>query len=127
MLAVLGLEAGFETADLAVILVDARKGILTQTRRHSFLVSLLGIRQVVLAVNKMDLVDFSQGRFEDIVSDYTAFVKDLGFEQVTCIPLSARDGDNVIGPSERTPWYEGPSLLQALDEAPVGRDHGQPR
>src|SRR5690554_7391030 len=71
---------GASTADLAVILVDARKGILTQTRRHSFLVSLLGIRQVVLAVNKMDLVDFSQGRFEDIVSDYTAFVKDLGFE-----------------------------------------------
>lgn len=113
---------GASTADLAVILVDARKGILTQTRRHSFLVSLLGIRQVVLAVNKMDLVDFSQGRFEDIVSDYTAFVKDLGFEQVTCIPLSARDGDNVIGRSERTAWYQGPSLLEALDTAPVGQE-----
>ncbi|HSH27273.1 MAG TPA: GTP-binding protein, partial [Wenzhouxiangella sp.] len=113
---------GASTADLAVILVDARKGILTQTRRHSFLVSLLGIRQVVLAVNKMDLVDFSQGRFEDIVSDYTAFVKDLGFEQVTCIPLSARDGDNVIGQSERTAWYQGPSLLEALDTAPVGQE-----
>src|SRR5690625_4935583 len=79
------MATGASTADLAVVLVDARKGLLTQTRRHSFLVSLLGIRQVVLAVNKMHLGDFSQGRFEDIVSDYTAFVKDLGFEQVTCI------------------------------------------
>lgn len=112
---------GASTAELAVILVDARKGILTQTRRHSFLVSLLGIRQVVLAVNKMDLVDFSQGRFEDIVSDYLAFTKDLGFEHIDCIPLSARDGDNVISSSPRTPWYDGRALLQVLEEAPVGR------
>jgi len=116
------MATGASTAELAVLLVDARKGVLTQTRRHSFIVSLLGIRQVVLAVNKMDLVDFAEERFEEIVADYRRFAEGLGFETITCIPLSAKEGDNVIAASERTSWYRGPSLLQALDEAPVGRD-----
>jgi len=116
------MATGASTAELAVLLVDARKGVLTQTRRHSYIVSLLGIRQVVLAVNKMDLVDFAEERFEEIVADYRRFAEGLGFETITCIPLSAKEGDNVIAASERTSWYRGPSLLQALDEAPVGRD-----
>ncbi|MDF2095188.1 sulfate adenylyltransferase subunit CysN [Aquibaculum arenosum] len=113
---------GASTAELAVILVDARKGVLTQTRRHAFLVSLLGIRQVVLAVNKMDLVDFDRGRFEEIVSDFRQFAEGLGFESIIGIPLSALTGDNVISASDRTDWYEGPSLLEALDTARVGRE-----
>jgi bifunctional enzyme CysN/CysC len=106
---------GASTADLAVILVDARKGVLTQTRRHSYLVSLLGIRQVVLAVNKLDLVDYSREVFDAIVSDYRAFAAKLGFEAIVGIPLSALRGDNMTGPSANTPWYEGPSLIEHLD------------
>lgn len=92
---------------MAIILVDARTGVITQTRRHTFLVSLLGIKHVVLAVNKMDLVDFSEERFNEIVADYKKFVAPLGIPDVNCIPLSALDGDNVVDKSERTPWYNG--------------------
>ncbi len=113
---------GGSTANLAVILVDARTGVITQTRRHSFLVSLLGIRHVALAVNKMDLVDFDQKRFDEIVADYMAFVAPLGIPDVTCIPLSALDGDNVVERSERTPWYIGPSLLEYLETVPIDQD-----
>ncbi|WP_366553241.1 sulfate adenylyltransferase subunit CysN [Aquibaculum sediminis] len=113
---------GASTAELAVILVDARKGVLTQTRRHAFLVSLLGIRQVVLAVNKMDLVDFDRSRFEEILADFHQFAEGLGFETIIGIPLSALTGDNVISASERTGWYDGPSLLEALDTARIGRE-----
>ncbi len=93
---------GGSTANLAIILVDARTGVITQTRRHTFLVSLLGIKHVVLAVNKMDLVDFSEERFNEIVADYKKFVAPLGIPDVNCIPLSALDGDNVVDKSERT-------------------------
>lgn len=114
---------GGSTANLAIILVDARNGVITQTRRHTFLVSLLGIKHVVLAVNKMDLCDFDQQRFNDIVETYKAFVTPLGIDDVTCIPLSALDGDNVVDHSDRTPWYEGPSLLQFLETVPIHQDH----
>ncbi|MBQ8225266.1 MAG: sulfate adenylyltransferase subunit CysN [Bacteroides sp.] len=114
---------GGSTANLAIILVDARTGVITQTRRHTFLVSLLGIKHVVLAVNKMDLVDFSKERFDEIVAEYKRFVEPLGIPDVTCIPLSALDGDNVVEKSVRTPWYEGVSLLEFLETVPIDRDH----
>lgn len=97
---------GGSTANLAIILVDARTGVITQTRRHTFLVSLLGIKHVVLAVNKMDLLDFSHDVFDKIVADFKAFVTPLGIPDVVCIPLSALDGDNVVEKSGRTPWYD---------------------
>ena len=115
---------GASTADLAVILVDARKGLLTQTRRHSYLVSLVGIRKVVLAVNKLDLVDWSRDAFEAIERDYRAFAAQLGIDDVVAIPLSALRGDNLSAPSARTPWYRGPSLLQHLETVDVG--NGEP-
>jgi bifunctional enzyme CysN/CysC len=113
---------GASTADAAVILIDARKGVLTQTRRHSYLVSLLGIRHVVLAINKMDLVDWSQARFDEIVADYAAFAEKIGIETFTAIPMSALRGDNVTAPSPKSPWYSGPALLRWLEEAPVEDD-----
>src|SRR5690554_6904266 len=105
---------GASTADLAVILVDARKGVLTQTRRHTYLVSLLGIRHVVLAVNKLDLCDWSQSVFEDIEHEYRAFTEQLGIEHVEVIPISALRGDNLVHRSEHTPWYHGPALVPYL-------------
>lgn len=114
---------GGSTANLAIILVDARTGVITQTRRHTFLVSLLGIKHVVLAVNKMDLVDFSEERFNEIVDTYKTFVAPLGIPDVNCIPLSALDGDNVVEKSERTPWYEGVSLLEYLETVQIDHDH----
>ena len=114
---------GGSTANLAIILVDARMGVITQTRRHTFLVSLLGIKHVVLAVNKMDLVDFSEDRFNEIVSEYKAFVEPLGIPDITCIPLSALDGDNVVDKSERTPWYQGLSLLDFLETVHIDSDN----
>lgn len=113
---------GGSTANLAIILVDARSGVITQTRRHTYLVSLLGIKHVVLAVNKMDLVNFDQTVFDKIVADYKSFVEPLGLEDVTCIPLSALDGDNVVEKSDRTPWYKGQSLLDFLETVPIDRD-----
>ena len=113
---------GGSTANLAIILVDARTGVITQTRRHTYLVSLLGIKHVVLAVNKMDLVDFDKNIFDKIVSDYKEFVAPLNIPDITCIPLSALDGDNVVEKSDRTPWYEGPSLLDFLETVPIDQD-----
>ena len=113
---------GGSTANLAIILVDARTGVITQTRRHTHLVSLLGIKHVVLAVNKMDLVDFDKQIFDKIVADYKAFVKSLNIPDITYIPLSALDGDNVVDKSDRTPWYEGPSLLDFLETVPIDQD-----
>lgn len=106
---------GASTADVAVILIDARKGVLTQTRRHSYLVSLIGIRRVVLAINKLDIVGYSQEVFEQIDADYRAFASRLGIEHIHSIPLSALRGDNITEPSPNTPWYQGPSLMQFLE------------
>lgn len=113
---------GGSTANLAIILVDARTGVITQTRRHTFLVSLLGIKHIVLAVNKMDLVDFSQEVFEKIKKEYLSLTDQLGIEDVTCFPISAKLGDNVVERSEKTPWYEGTSLLDYLETVPIHRD-----
>jgi bifunctional enzyme CysN/CysC len=115
------MATGASTADLAVVLVDARKGLLTQTRRHSYIVSLLGIRHVVLAVNKMDLVGHDQAVFERIAVEYRALAASLGITEVTCIPLSALRGDNLLAPSAATPWYRGPSLLGHLESVRVER------
>ena len=113
---------GASTADAAIILLDARKGMLTQTRRHSYLVSLVGIRHVVLAVNKMDLVDYSEARFRKLEREYRAFANQLGIDDVRCIPLSALKGDNVVAPSQRMSWYAGPTLMQYLDAVDVDLD-----
>jgi len=113
---------GGSTANLAIILIDARNGIITQTRRHTFLVSLLGIRHIALAVNKMDLVDFSEEVFNSIKDEYLQLTNQLGIDDVTCFPLSAKDGDNVVEKSERTPWFEGCSLLEFLETVPIDRD-----
>ncbi|HEX5124091.1 MAG TPA: sulfate adenylyltransferase subunit CysN, partial [Rhodanobacteraceae bacterium] len=106
---------GASTADLAVILIDARKGVLTQTRRHSYLVSLLGIRNVVLAINKLDMVGYAREVFDLIDRDYREFAEKLGFEQIVSIPMSALAGDNVTVRSANTPWYSGPSLMEHLE------------
>ena len=113
---------GGSTANLAIILVDARTGVITQTRRHTFLVSLLGIKHIVLAVNKMDLVDFSLDVFNKIKDEYLSLTDQLGIEDVVCFPLSALEGDNVVEKSERTPWYTGTSLLEYLETVPIHRD-----
>ncbi|KVC40600.1 adenylyltransferase [Burkholderia pseudomultivorans] len=110
---------GASTADLAVILIDARKGVLTQTRRHSHLVALIGIRRVVLAINKMDLVDYDRAVFERIDADYRGFAAELGLSDIASIPMSALRGDNVIVPSAQMPWYAGPTLMQQLDAVPL--------
>ncbi|CAB3771754.1 adenylyl-sulfate kinase [Burkholderia puraquae] len=110
---------GASTADLAVILIDARKGVLVQTRRHSHLVALIGIKRVVLAINKMDLVDYDRAVFERIDADYRAFAAELGLAEIVSIPMSALRGDNVIAPSARMPWYAGPPLMQHLDTLPI--------
>ena len=113
---------GGSTANLAIILVDARAGVITQTRRHTFLVSLLGIKHIVLAVNKMDLVDFSHDVFDKIKSEYLALTSQLGIEDVTCFPISAKMGDNVVEKSTNTPWYDGPALLDFLETVPIHLD-----
>ncbi len=113
------MATGASTADLAILLVDASKGLVTQTRRHSLIVSLLGIRQIVLAVNKIDMVGFDQAVFDRIAAEYAQFSASLGFGTVTAIPLSARYGDNVVDRSPRTPWYSGPALLDHLETVEV--------
>jgi bifunctional enzyme CysN/CysC len=110
---------GASTADLAVILVDARKGVLTQTKRHSYLAHLIGIHNIVLAVNKLDLVDYDQSVFERIVADYAAFASSIGIDAFTAIPISGFKGDNITSLSPNTPWYEGPALLPHLEDAPL--------
>jgi bifunctional enzyme CysN/CysC len=113
---------GASTADVAVLLVDARKGVLTQTRRHSYLAQLLGIRQFVLAVNKMDLVDYDQGAFDAICADYRVFAEQIGIGDWLPIPLSGLVGDNVVSSSAAMPWYGGPSLLDHLNSVPLSSD-----
>ncbi|MDD3838353.1 MAG: sulfate adenylyltransferase subunit CysN, partial [Phenylobacterium sp.] len=113
---------GASTADAAIILIDARKGVLTQTRRHSYLVRLLGIRHVILAVNKMDLVDWSHETFDAILADYRAFADQIGLQGFHAIPLSALKGDNITAPSPNTPWYAGPALMPLLETLEVEDD-----
>ena len=113
---------GGSTANLAILLADARNGVVTQTRRHTFLVSLLGIKHVVLAVNKMDLVDYSQEVFEKICEDYNSFTTQLNIPDITFIPVSALKGDNVVDISENMPWYHGESLLEFLENVHVASD-----
>ena len=117
---------GASTADLAVILIDARKGVLTQTRRHSYLAHLIGIRNIVLAVNKMDLVDYSQARFDEIVTEYTAFAASIGIEKFVPMPISGFKGDNItLAPSTNTPWYKGPSLVDHLETVEIDQESDQ--
>jgi sulfate adenylyltransferase, large subunit len=120
---------GASTANLAIILIDSRKGVIEQTCRHSFIASLLGIPHVVVAVNKMDLVDFSEARFNEIVAQYTAFASRLNIPDIKFIPISALHGDNVVEKSQRMPWYQGGSLLYTLETVYIGSDlnHIDPR
>ncbi|HEV2653060.1 MAG TPA: adenylyl-sulfate kinase, partial [Rhizomicrobium sp.] len=113
------MATGASNSELAVILIDARKGVLTQSRRHAFIASLLGIRHVVLAVNKIDLVGYSKDVFDAIVREFAAFAERLGFVSIVPIPISARFGDNVIAKSANTPWYTGPALLEHLEKVDV--------
>ncbi|PKP90695.1 MAG: adenylyl-sulfate kinase [Alphaproteobacteria bacterium HGW-Alphaproteobacteria-16] len=115
---------GASTADLAVILIDARKGVLTQTKRHSYLAHLIGIRHLVLAVNKMDLVGYDRATFDAIVSDYRAFADSIGIADFTTIPISGFKGDNITASSANTPWYDGSALIEHLETVPVGEDAG---
>ena len=116
------MATGASTADLAVILIDARKGILTQTRRHSRIVSLMGIRHIVLAINKMDLVDFDETIFNKIAQDYQAFVEPFSFKSIQVIPVSGLDGDNIFVKSQKTPWYQGISLMDYLDTVDISTE-----
>jgi sulfate adenylyltransferase large subunit len=116
------MATGASTADLAIILIDARKGILPQSRRHAYIASLLGIRHLVAAINKMDLVDFSEDVYRNIERDFSALVRQYGNADLVTIPVSALDGDNVVDPSKRTPWYVGPTLLEHLESVPVWTD-----
>lgn len=110
---------GASTADVAVVMIDARRGVLTQSRRHSFLASLLGIRKIVLAINKMDLMDYSEKLFNDIVEDYRAFAKQINLEDITAIPMSALRGDNITEQSEHMPWYRGTTLMGYLETVEI--------
>ena len=116
------MATGASTADLAIILIDARHGVLTQTRRHSFIVSLLGIRHVIVAVNKMDLLDFDESRYNEICDEYRSFAMRLDLPDLHFIPISALDGDNVVDRSEKSPWYSGSTLMNFLETVYIGSD-----
>lgn len=116
------MATGASTADLAIMMVDARKGILTQTKRHSFIVSLLGIKNIVLAINKMDLVNYDQATFDRIDEEYRTFAADLGFKNIVSIPLSALAGDNILTKSDNTQWYNGPALMEHLQTVEIASD-----
>ncbi len=116
------MATGASTADLAIILMDARKGVLTQTRRHTFIAHLLGIKHLVVCVNKMDLMDYSKEVFEKIEADYRAFAATLGATDITMIPASALKGDNIVERSAAMPWYRGATLMAHLETVPVGND-----
>jgi bifunctional enzyme CysN/CysC len=118
---------GASTADLAVILIDARKGVLTQTRRHSYLAHLIGIRNIVLAVNKMDLVDYGQARFDEIVANYRAFAASIGIADFVALPISGFKGDNITAKSANTPWYDGPALMEHLETVELDQTADQAR
>src|SRR6185312_6773589 len=119
------MATGASNSELAVLLVDARKGLLSQTRRHAIIASLLGIRYAVLAVNKIDLIDFSRDVFESIAGEFQVFATGLGFKNIACIPISARHGDNVSERTARTSWYAGPTLLEHLESIDVEDDRAE--
>ncbi|WP_039913837.1 sulfate adenylyltransferase subunit CysN [Cellvibrio mixtus] len=116
------MATGASTCDLAIILIDARYGVVTQTRRHSYIASLLGIKHIVVAVNKMDLLDFDQTAFEKIKQDYLDFSSKLAMKDVMFVPISALDGDNVVNRSERSPWYQGQTLMEIFESVPIAGD-----
>ncbi|HZY67436.1 MAG TPA: sulfate adenylyltransferase subunit CysN, partial [Devosia sp.] len=116
------MATGASNADLGIVLIDARKGVLTQTRRHSFILSLIGVRHVVLAVNKIDLMNYDEGVFAAIECEYREFARDLGFESLVAIPVSALRGDNILRPSPQMPWYKGPQLVPHLETVEVSSD-----
>ncbi|MET0355769.1 MAG: sulfate adenylyltransferase subunit CysN, partial [Cellvibrio sp.] len=116
------MATGASTCDLAIILIDARYGVVTQTRRHSYIASLLGIKHIVVAVNKMDLLDFSESVFEKIKADYLAFANKLGMQNVFFVPMSALNGDNVVNRSASSPWYKGQTLMEILENVPIAGD-----
>jgi len=116
------MATGASTADLAIILIDARQGVLTQTKRHSYIISLLGIKNIIVAINKMDLVKFSQDRFEEIKKDYESIINNLpNYKNISFsyIPISALDGDNIVSNSNRSPWYKNKSLMKLLDTTEI--------
>ncbi len=116
------MATGASTADLAIILIDARKGVLTQTRRHSYIVSLLGVKNVILAINKMDLVDYSEDVFKNIEADYRKFADSIGLSDICAIPISALAGDNIFAAGGSTAWYQGPTLMQRLETVEIAKD-----
>ncbi len=116
------MATGASTCDLAVILIDARHGVMTQTRRHSYIASLLGIKHIVVAINKMDLVDFDESRYAAIKSDYLTFAESLNMQDVYFIPISALNGDNVVNKSDNTPWYDGQSLMEIFESVEISAD-----
>ncbi len=116
------MATGASTCDLAIILIDARHGVMTQTRRHSYIASLLGIKHIVVAINKMDLVEFSEERFNEIQAEYLPFAQELGLEDIHFVPMSALEGDNVVNPSEHTSWYKGQTLMQILETVEIAAD-----
>lgn len=116
------MATGASTCDLAIILIDARHGVQVQTKRHSFIVSLLGLKHTIVAINKMDLVDFSEERYEQIKADYLKFTADLDLQDIQFVPLSALKGDNVVNPSEHMPWYKGLPLMETLNTVKIARD-----
>jgi sulfate adenylyltransferase subunit 1 len=116
------MATGASNCDLAIVMIDARHGVMTQTRRHSFIVSLLGIKHVIVAVNKMDLVDFSQERYDEIVADYKEFAKQLTIPNIQFAPISALRGDNVVNPSESMPWFDGKPLMEVLETVEIAAD-----
>ena len=118
---------GASTADLAIILIDARKGVLDQTRRHSYLCKLLGIKNIVLAVNKLDLIDYDEAKFSEIRKDYATFAKSIGIDDIVAIPISGLSGDNIATKSERTPWYDGPTILSHLETVDLGQTGNEER
>ena len=121
------MATGASNADLALVLIDARKGVLTQTRRHSFILSLIGVKHVVLVVNKIDLVDYDQAVFDRIVEDYRAFAEPLGFKTLAAVPVSALRGDNILAVSDRTPWFKGTPLVPYLETIEVAEDRSATR
>ncbi|MGZ8201296.1 MAG: sulfate adenylyltransferase subunit CysN, partial [Methylosarcina sp.] len=117
------MATGASTCDLAIILIDARYGVQTQTKRHSFITSLLGIKHIIVAINKMDLVDYSEATFNKIKEDYLAFTQSLALHDIRFIPISALDGDNVVNPSANMPWFRGEPLMDALNNVKIANDY----